>query len=106
MIPMIPILPSQPFTMNARNLAVRKPATLLIVLNTMLLTGCVTGKKLDKQVAKLYGHRVPPVTARNHSEITVSSPLQFHSKAVSSSAAYTSLVPPLLFYWQMDYTNT
>lgn len=92
--------------MNLQNQSVRKSAPTLIVLGIVILSGCLTGKKLDRQVAKLYGHRVPPVTARNHSEITVSSPLRFNAKAVSSSAAHTSRVLPLLFYWQMDYTNT
>jgi hypothetical protein len=81
---------------------------LLAILSTVFLNGCLTGRKLDRQVAKVYSHRIPPVTSPKHaqSSVSVTSPLRFNAKAISSSAAHTSRVLPLIFYWQMDYTNT
>jgi len=94
--------------MTGRTARAGKAVILLTLLGTVFLTGCLTGRKLDRQVAKVYSHRIPPVASSKHgqSTVTVTSPMRFNTKAISSSAAHTSRVLPLIFYWQMDYTNT
>lgn len=72
----------------------------------MLFTGCFTGKKLDRFVAKQYGNRVPPVSAKTPANISISSTVSSGWSAVSSSGTRTTDFLPLLFYWQWDYQNS
>lgn len=78
----------------------------LILLYIISLSGCITAKKTDKFVSRIYGNRLPPLVKSTNNNIHITSAIPIHSDKTSSSIARTDQLLPLLFYWQYDYKVT
>jgi hypothetical protein len=77
-----------------------------IFLLALAFSGCITAKKTDRFVASLYGNRLPPALKPTNKHIHIISSIPVHFNQVSSSAAKTSHLLPLLVYFQYDYRVT
>ncbi|HZH63259.1 MAG TPA: hypothetical protein VEY10_00115 [Flavisolibacter sp.] len=74
-----------------------------IILCSLLLTSCLTAKKLDAEVAKVYGDK--RVQKKRPSEqITITSTLTANGAALSNSETKTSVLP-LIVYIGITYRN-
>ena len=81
--------------------------TLLAALAVVILSGCLTAKKVDKQVAKIYtGKQQQGQKKKQNDLISISSPLVSSDERISTSETKTSKMLPLLLYWSWDYKNT
>src|SRR2546423_12399768 len=72
---------------------------------TILLTGCLGPKKINKWVAQNYSE-VPPPTKKKSDIIIITSNVNTMGDKLSATEKKTSNVLPLIFYWQYDYKNT
>jgi hypothetical protein len=81
-----------------------RPAFILTLM--ILLSGCLTSRRLDKYVARQYGNRIPAVTRKNHDAIKITSSMATSSKDISTTQSTISNVLPLLFYWQCEFTKS
>lgn len=84
----------------------RSASILPLLAAFFLMTGCLTARKMDKQVARQYGNRIPPVRARTDDAIQVTCSLKADPSRISTSRARMSRFLPLLFYWHSVYENT
>ena len=90
---------------NSLMLHIKRTALVLIPFG-FLLTGCLTARKLDKQVAKDYSDRVTLVQMPQNTDlITISSPLIDQSEFFSTTKTSTSKMLPLVVYWSWEYKN-
>jgi hypothetical protein len=78
----------------------------LFIICASILTSCLTAKKVDKQVAKLYGEKQQPQKKKQIDFISITSSLTSTDNQTSTTETKTSNVLPLLFYWSWDYKNT
>jgi len=78
----------------------------LSLIGMVILTGCLTAKKVDKQVAKQYADKQQGQKKKQNDLISITSPLISADNRISTSETKTSKVLPLLFYWSWDYKNT
>lgn len=78
----------------------------LFIAASVILTGCLTAKKVDKQVAKQYGEISQPNKKKSNDNITITSSLITSDTKISTSETKTSNVLPLIIYNQWNYTNT
>lgn len=77
---------------------------LLILIS---LTGCLTGRKLDKEVANHYGSQLPAkVKEKDYISVFFTITPESAIDKISISENKTSNMLPLLVYWQWDYTVT
>jgi len=72
----------------------------------LLFAGCLTAKKVDKQVAKQYADKPATQKKKQVDYISVTSDLLSADEKVSTTETKTSNMLPLLFYWSWDYKNT
>lgn len=80
--------------------------TFIALLSCCLFTGCLTSRKVDKQVAKQYSGLQQPAKKKQSDFITITSPLLTDDQRISTTETRTSDLLPLLIYWQWDYKNT
>jgi hypothetical protein len=80
------------------------PAIIFCAL-TILLTGCLGPKKVNKWVAQNYSE-VPPPTKKKSDVISITSGFPSMGDKLSETQKKTSNVLPLIIYWQYDYKNT
>ena len=78
----------------------------LFIASSIILTSCLTAKKVDKQVAKQYGEISQPKKKQANDNIFVTSSLITSDSKISTSETKTSHVLPLIIYNQWNYTNT
>jgi len=79
---------------------------LLIITITILLTGCLGPKKINKWVDGRYGESNNFKSKSQSDYLSVTSPLITTDQKSSSTKKETKNMLPLLFYWQYDYVNT
>jgi hypothetical protein len=77
----------------------------ILYIATILLSGCLGPKKINKWVAKQYSE-VPPPTKKKSDVISITSSANTMGDKLSETEKKTSNVIPLIFYWQYDYKNT
>ena len=77
----------------------------LFFVISFLLTGCLTAKKVDRQVATQYADKQKQIK-KQPDNISVTSELLSADSKVSSTETKTSNMLPLVFYWSFDYKNT
>lgn len=77
----------------------------ILVLCIALFSGCLTSKKVDRQVAKQYTDIPEPKKNKPEDIITISTTLPSVGK-ISETVTKTSKMLPLIFYWQWNYDNT
>ncbi len=75
-----------------------------IILCSFLLTSCLTAKKLDAEVAKVYSEK-PVQKKKPNEQITVMSNLTAGGAGISTSQTKTSNVLPLIVYIGFNYRN-
>lgn len=73
---------------------------------TILLSGCLGPRKIDKWVSRHYDEAIPAAPAKANESISITSPLTSADDRISRTEKKTSHFLPLLFYWQWDYKNT
>lgn len=71
----------------------------------LLLTGCITSKKMNKYVSDQYGESVSLKKVKND-YLSISSPLITTDEIPSNSTKKTKKVLPLLFFWRIDYQTS
>src|SRR4051812_27922181 len=71
---------------------------------TVLLTGCLGPKKVNKWVNTHYGESSAPKMKNDY--LSVSSGLLSTDPKASVTTRQTKNFLPLIFYWQYDYINT
>src|ERR1700709_1552421 len=76
------------------------------LLSMTVLMGCLTAKKVDKQVAKQYTDKQSGQKKKQNDLISITSPLVSANDRISTSETRTSKLLPLLVYWSWDYKNT
>ncbi len=74
--------------------------TIILFAGNLLLSGCLTTKKMDRFVADQYGNQLPKQEKKKNSDITVNSAIAANSEAISASSRKVSNVLPLIIYWQ------
>jgi len=79
---------------------------IFILCFTLIITSCLTAKKVDAYIADQYGNQLPRQDKRKDSVISISSNLNATSQEISNTVIKTSKVLPLLFYWQWEYRRT
>lgn len=77
----------------------------ILVFCIAMLTGCLTSKKMDRQVAKQYTDIPEPRKNKPEDIITISTTLTSVNK-ISETVTKTSNMLPLIVYWQWNYDNT
>ena len=82
----------------------RKHLLLLLAIITLVSTGCLGPKMVNKWVAGHYGESVSN-NARKTDYLTVTSPLVTNDPTPSVTTKQTKNFLPLLVYWQYDYQN-
>ena len=87
-------------------MTVLKTNVKLFIICTSILTSCLTAKKVDRQVAKLYSEKQQPQKKKQIDFISITSILTSTDNQTSTTETKTSNVLPLLFYWSWDYKNT
>ena len=78
----------------------------LLIVSSLILTSCLTAKKVDKQVAKKYGEISQTKKKQLNDNIIITSSLITSDNTISTSETKTSNVLPLIIYNQWNYTNT
>jgi hypothetical protein len=78
----------------------------LFILSSIVLTSCLTAKKVDQQVAKKYDELSQPQKKKANENIFINSGLITQDNKISTSETKTSHVLPLIIYNQWDYKNT
>ena len=78
----------------------------LFIACSIILTSCLTAKKVDRQVAKKYVELSPSTKKPTKENILVTSSLITSDNKISTSATKTSNVLPLIIYNRWNYTNT
>lgn len=79
---------------------------IFILCFTLIITSCLTAKKVDAYIADQYGNQLPRQDKRKDSVISISSNLNATSPEISNTVIKTSKVLPLLFYWQWEYRRS
>lgn len=79
-----------------------KTSIVLVITCSMLQTGCITAKKMDKYVSTQYGDNIMLKKIKSD-YLTISSPLITDDALPSASSMKTKKVLPLILYWRMDY---
>jgi hypothetical protein len=87
------------FVSNAMKLAA-------VLTVSLFLSGCLTAKKLDKEVAGQYSAQMSQEPKKQREYITITSALAFDDDRVSISESKTTNMLPLVFYWKWNYNNT
>jgi len=72
----------------------------------LLLSGCLTSKKLDGYVAGQFNNELPKPDKKKNPDISVASSMKFESGDISISSRKTTNFLPLLIYWQYDHRHT
>lgn len=80
------------------------PTAVLIAM--VVLTSCLTAKKVDRQVAKQYADKQEGQRKKQNELISIPTSLIPSDDRLSSSETKTSKLLPLVFYWSWNYTNT
>ena len=83
-----------------------KESLKVLVACSFMLTSCLTAKKVDNQVAKLFGEIPQQQKKKSNETIFITSSLITSDSKISTSETKTSDVLPLFFYNQWDYKNT
>ena len=78
----------------------------LFIACSIILTSCLTAKKVDRQVAKKYYEISPSKKKQTKENILITSKLITSDSKISTSETKTSHVLPLIIYNQFNYTNT
>ena len=78
----------------------------LFIASSVILTSCLTAKKVDKEVAKQYGEISQPKKKQANDNIFITSSLITSDSKISTSETKTSHVLPFIIYNQWNYTNT
>lgn len=78
----------------------------ILGLSLIFLSGCITGKKIDKFVSGQYGNQLPHVSKPGNNNITVTSSVPAPFSQISNTVTTTDHFLPLLFYWQGDHKHT
>lgn len=69
----------------------------------IMLSGCLTAKKLDNFVAAQYGHELPKLSKKKKAEIEVTSLSPTGNSYISTTIHKTDKFLPLLVYWKYDH---
>lgn len=78
----------------------------LLIVFSLILSSCLTAKKVDKQVAKKYGEISQSKKKQLDDNIIITSSLITSDNKISTSTTKTSKVLPLIIYNRWNYTNT
>lgn len=73
---------------------------------SVFLTSCLGPRKIDKWVSKQYNETLPAATKKKSDYISITTTVPAAGNQLSSTKKKTSNFLPLIFYWQIDYTNT
>lgn len=79
---------------------------ILFIAYSIILTSCLTAKKVDRQVAKKYDEISQNKKKLTKENILITSKLITSDSKISTSETKTSHVLPLIIYNQFNYTNT
>jgi hypothetical protein len=84
------------------------PATVIktLLAGSLLLTGCLNARKIDRQVARQYNDELPMLKKKQVDDIVITSAYTGADSKLSSTQSKTSNFLPLLVYWSWDYKNT
>ncbi|MBC7748851.1 MAG: hypothetical protein H7Z76_09815 [Methylotenera sp.] len=78
----------------------------LLIACSIILTSCLTAKKVDRQVAKKYDELSSSTKKQTKENILITSKLITLDNKISTSETKTSNVLPLIIYNRWNYTNT
>lgn len=78
----------------------------LFISCSLIITSCLTAKKVDRQVAKQYEEISQTQKKKSNENIFVNSELITSDSKIYTSETKTSHVLPLIIYNQWDYKNT
>lgn len=78
----------------------------ILLLSILLLSGCLTSRKIDNFVAEQFNNELPKPEKKKNPDITVSTTISTDPLKISNTETKTSKVLPLLLYWQYDYRHT
>lgn len=74
--------------------------SIILLLTNLLLSSCLTTKKMDKFVADQYNNQLPKQEKKKNTDISVNSSIVANTEDISLSNRKVSNVLPLLLYWQ------
>jgi hypothetical protein len=75
------------------------------IISLTVLTSCINGRKIDRQIAKYYS--VPSTKTKNQNDVAfVASNLQATNNEISTTETKTTNFKPFIVYWSWDYKNT
>lgn len=94
------------FTNSTKTMNLLKTNLNLFIATSILISSCLTAKKVDKQVAKQYGEIPQSKKKQPKDNIVIISSLITSDNKISTSETKTSHVLPLIIYNQWNYTNT
>ena len=69
----------------------------------VMLSGCLTAKKLDKFVAAQYGNELPKLSKKRKAEIEVTGLSPAGNAYISTTVHKTDKFLPLIVYWKYDH---
>lgn len=73
---------------------------------SLLLSGCLTAKNLDKFVASQYNNELPRPGKKKKTEIDIISTIPADSAQISTTVHKTDKFLPLLVYWKYDHQQS
>jgi hypothetical protein len=76
-----------------------------VFVSVLILSSCLTPKKMDQYVAEQYGNRIPKQNKNKKADISVSSNFTYPSTDISTTVRKRSNFLPLIIYWQADYRH-
>lgn len=79
---------------------------LVLVFSTILLSGCLTAKKLDNFVAAQYNNELPKSNKKKKVDIEVTAVSSSNNGAISTTVHKTDKFLPLIVYWKYDHRQS
>ena len=77
-----------------------------LLFSVMLLSSCLTSKKMDAYISDQYNNEIPKVNKRKQvNNITYSTALPSSTTNISTTAPHTKILP-LVLYWVIDSRHT
>ena len=86
-------------------ISIKPGFTVLFFSVSLMVTSCITSKKMDDVVATELATKMQPPKIKNGSNIKVNSAITSNITTTSVTQTKTSNMVPLIVYWKWDYKN-
>ncbi|MGK2860369.1 MAG: hypothetical protein ACSLE0_00415 [Chitinophagaceae bacterium] len=84
----------------------KSAAFLCLACILLMLSGCLTSKKLDKFVSSKYNNELPKPGKKKKAEIKISPVKPTGNSSISTTVHKTDKFLPLLFYWKYNHRQS